>query len=268
MECIRKNAEEMRERAKEQLEAEKAMADERVKTYEDQLKQLESKKEEDLNDNERRAKLNFAANARAMKNYADQVKKRTVEEAVKQVTDRALKTHSICASDNEVFVVTPAMAGYGYAVWRTDAKLGQAKEIIKSLSGCCGQMDVQCCKGELYVAENSRKRVVRYDREGKQVSTFGKADREGEGENFGSCCNPMNLCFTKTGELYVAESNGVVKHFTPEGKYVGIVGVAKVDAGCKNSAVGVTSDDNRLFYIDIYKSQIIVLAKQDATVAK
>ena len=114
-------------------------------------------------------------------------------------------------------------------------------------------MDVQCRNGELYVCENSRHRVIRFDRDGKEVAHFGKRDRAGEGENFGGCCNPMNLCFSKEGNLYVSESNGVVKHFTPGGKYLGIVGVANVQPGCKNSCVGVTADDSRLFYIDIRK---------------
>jgi sugar lactone lactonase YvrE len=124
-------------------------------------------------------------------------------------------------------------------------------------------MDVQCQNGELYVCENSRHRVVRYDRDGKQIAQFGKRDREGEGENFGSCCNPMNLCFNKDGNLYVSESNGAVKHFTPKGEFLGIVGVANVQPGCKNSCVGVTANDDRLFYIDIEKSQIIILARTE-----
>jgi hypothetical protein len=161
-------------------------------------------------------------------------------------------------------VTCPAMQGYGYGVWRTNDKFGEAKEIVKSLSGCCGQMDVQCRDGDLYVCENSRHRVIRFDRDGKELAHFGKRDREGEGENFGGCCNPMNLCFSKQGNLYVSESNGVVKHFTPAGKYLGIVGVANVQPGCKNSCVAVTADDERLFYIDIEKSQIIVLTRDIA----
>jgi hypothetical protein len=261
MEYIRKNAEEMRERAKEQLESDKAMIEQQVKVFEDQLKILEAKKADGLSEPEKLQKQQFALQVKMMKTTSEAYKKRTVDEALAQVTARALKTHSICASDKEVFIVCPAMAGYGFGVWRTTAELGEPKEIIKSLSGCCGQMDVQCNKGELFVSENSRHRVIRYDREGKQLGTFGKRDREGEGENFGGCCNPMNCCFTSTGDLYVAESNGAVKHFTPDGKYIGLVGVANVQPGCKNSAVAATADDGRLFYIDVQKHEIIVLSK-------
>jgi hypothetical protein len=200
---------------------------------------------------------------KSYKEQTDRLEKQTVEQTLDQVLARAKRTHAIAASDKDVFVTCSALTGYGFAVWRTDEKFGEPKQIVKSLSGCCGQMDVQCHGGELYVCENSRHRVVRMDREGKELSHFGKRDREGEGENFGSCCNPMNLCFNKQGDLYVSESNGVVKHFTPSGKYLGIVGIAAVQAGCKNSCVGVTADDSRLFYIDAQKSQIIVLAREE-----
>lgn len=261
---IREKTEEMRERAKEQLEAQKAMVDENIKVYEEQLKTLTDKKQDELTDEEKNMQRLYAAQVQAMKTYGQQVKNKTIEQAMQEVTSRALETHSICASKGEVFIVVPAMAGYGYGVWRTDAKLGNAKEIVKDLRGCCGQMDVQCHNDVLFVSENSRHRVAKFDREGKELGAFGKRDREGEGENFGGCCNPMNLCFTASGNLYVAESNGAVKHFTPDGKFVGMVGVASVQPGCKNSCVAATADDKHLFYIDIQKSQIIVLAKQES----
>ncbi|MEX2187265.1 MAG: hypothetical protein WD875_10740 [Pirellulales bacterium] len=264
MAFIRENTAEMRERAKEQLAADKAMVEEYVKTYEENVKSLADKKPEELTPEEKSQQQLFSAQVRAMKAYGEQINKKTVDDAVKEVTARALKTHSICASKHEVFIVCPAMAGYGYGVWRTDAKLANPTEIVKSLSGCCGQMDVQCHGDVLFVSENSRHRVAKFDRDGKELGAFGKRDREGEGENFGGCCNPMNLCFTASGNLYVAESNGAVKHFTPDGKFLGMVGVANVQPGCKNSCVAATADDKHMFYIDIQKSQIIVLTKQDA----
>lgn len=78
----------------------------------------------------------------------------------------------------------------------------------------------------------------------------------------------MNLCFSKEGNLFVSESNGVVKHFTPAGKYLGIVGVAKVQPGCKNSCVAVSADESRLYYIDIYQSKIIVLTRGEEQASK
>jgi sugar lactone lactonase YvrE len=281
MTYINQNSDEMKARAQDQLESDRAVYAEQLKSFEEQLKELQAaeakkpaeaaKPQPQQPDEAIELVMNtkqMAQYVQAYKSMVDNLQKKTADDVLKEVLARARRTHSITASKDEVFVSCPAMAGYGFGVWRTDAKFGQAKEIIKSLSGCCGQMDVQCCNGELYVCENSRHRVIRFDREGKEIGQFGKRDRTGEGENFGGCCNPMNLCFNKNGNLYVSESNGVVKHFTPDGKYLGVVGIASVQPGCKNSCVGVTADDDRLFYIDIYKSQVIVLARADAAAAK
>jgi sugar lactone lactonase YvrE len=124
-------------------------------------------------------------------------------------------------------------------------------------------MDIQTANDHVYVAENSRHRVVRYDRDGKQLGTFGKTDREGVGAGFSGCCNPMNLCFAADGSLLVSESNGVVKRFTADGKYESLVGIADVPSGCKNSAIGVSSDGQHLYYIDVRASKIVVLARND-----
>jgi hypothetical protein len=279
MTYINNNQDEMRERAKEQLESDKVTFAEQVKQFEEQLKELRKAKPKESGD-KKSEKPNEAAEdgqepeidekqleqiVQSYKQHLKALEKKTVDQSLQEVLGRAKTTHSITASEREVFVSCPALAGYGFGVWRTDEKFGNAKEIIKSLSGCCGQMDVQCCKGELYVCENSRHRVIRFDRDGKEIGQFGKRDRTGEGENFGGCCNPMNLCFSKEGNLYVSESNGVVKHFTPSGKYLGIVGIAAVQPGCKNSCVGVTADDKRLFYIDVHKSQIILLAREESS---
>jgi hypothetical protein len=281
MTYISKNPDEMRERAKEQLESDRLTYGDQVKQLEEQLKVLKEQKAKDKESTtpkkeepseevqaEQVDELQLVQIIDAYKRHLKSLETQTVEQVLEQVLARARKTHSICADKNDVYVSCPAMAGYGFGVWRTDEKFGQAKEVIKSLSGCCGQMDVQCCNDELYVCENSRHRVIRFDRNGKEVGQFGKRDRSGEGEGFGGCCNPMNLCFNKDGNLYVSESNGVVKHFTPAGKYLGIVGIAAVQPGCKNSCVGVTADDKRLFYIDVYKSQIIVLARDETVAAQ
>lgn len=275
MTYISKHPDEMRERAKEQLESDRQLYSDQAKQFEEQLKELQKSKKakpdakkadqpKDADDEEPVIQYNeqtLKALVQSYKQMSKQMESKTVDDVLNEVMSRAKRIHAISASNENVFVTCPAMAGYGYGVWRTDDKFANAKEIVKSLSGCCGQMDVQCLKGELYVCENSRHRVIRYDRDGKEVAHFGKRDREGEGENFGGCCNPMNLCFSKDGNLYVSESNGVVKHFTPQGKYLGVVGVAEVEPGCKNSCVAVNADDSRLYYIDIEKSKIIVLAR-------
>ena len=95
----------------------------------------------------------------------------------------------------------------------------------------------------------------------ERVAEFGKTGRDGVGASFGGCCNPMNLCFDKGGDLLVSESNGQVKHFTAKGKFVEVTGVARVQPGCKNSAVKVSPDGEQVYYIDVHKSEILILAR-------
>src|SRR4029079_17367640 len=96
------------------------------------------------------------------------------------------------AGSKYVYTTTRASKGYGYRVWRTDLEFNNPQQIVDGLSGCCGQMDVQCCADELVVAESSRYRVVRYDSDGKKLDAWGKSQRDGVGEGFSGCCNPMN----------------------------------------------------------------------------
>jgi hypothetical protein len=263
-EAIRKNPDLLREQAEESLEAERASVDEQLKTFDEQKKQIEAKEKSNLTEEEKQYLAIYDAQVNAYKQWGDQLKKKTVEQAMAEISERVMRINAIAVSDKEVFVACPMTKSYGYAVWRTDKDFKQPVQIISGLSGCCGQMDIQCTGDKLYVAENSRHRVVCYNRDGKELSNFGKRDRDSI-ECFGGCCNPMNLCFAKSGDLYVSESNGLVKQFTSSGEYKGLVGVAKVPAGCKNSAVATTVDGDRVYYIDINNSKIIVLARNDET---
>jgi len=284
--AILANKDELREQAQEQLESEKAAAEERIKTYEEILKdekklaeqqkqiekQLEEQQEEEAKkDAKEESQGRSAAGPRIQydlkKIYTQQLvylrtqKDQTIDKVIASITARLKQINAITTSGSDVFIACPMSKGYGYAVWRTDQAFANPKQIIKGLSGCCGQMDIQAAGDLVFVAENSRHRIVRYSRDGAEVGSFGKTDREGLGEGFGGCCNPMNLCFTVDGDLLASESNGVVKRFTPDGKYQGMVGVAAVPAGCKNSAIGISSDGDRVYYIDIQGSKILVLAR-------
>ncbi len=280
------NKDELREHAKEQLETEKASAAEQIKQYEEILKdpkqledlekqylarieeqQPEGAEEKDQPEKKDAKKIRPKVRINLKSIYEQQIKAlrnqkdRTVDEMVAMITGRLKQINAIAVSGQDMFIACPMSKGYGYAVWRTSRDFQDPKQIISGLSGCCGQMDIQTADGQVFVAENSRHRVVRYDRDGKKLGSFGKTDREGVGEGFGGCCNPMNLCFAADGALLASESNGVVKRFTPDGEYVGLVGIAQVPEGCKNSAIGILSDGQYVYYIDIQGSNIIVLAR-------
>ena len=133
------------------------------------------------------------------------------------------------------------------------------KQIVDGLAGCCGQMDIQVHGGTVYVAENARHRVGQYDREGRLITSFGTAAREDVLKGFGSCCNPMNTCFTSDGDVLTSESNGVVKRFKTDGTLVEVVGIAQVPEGCKNSSIGISSDGSRVYYFDVQQGRLLVL---------
>jgi hypothetical protein len=284
--AILANKDDLREQAQEQLESDKGSAEERIKTYEEllkdekklaeQQKQIEKQLEEQQEEQARQAakdnpdakpaqrpriKYDLKTIYDQQLKYLRAQKDQTVENVITTITLRLKQINAVATSGSDVFIACPMTKGFGYEVWRTDQAFANPKQIIKGLSGCCGQMDIQAANDEVFVAENSRHRIVRYSRDGKELGSFGKTDREGLGEGFGGCCNPMNLCFTVDGGLLAAESNGVVKRFTPTGKYEGMVGVATVPAGCKNSAIGISSDGDRVYYIDIQGSKILVLAR-------
>jgi len=203
----------------------------------------------------------------ALKQMHDEQKAKPLEDIEREIAAQLERVHGIAVSADHVYVATAMSKGYGYAVWRMTHEFTEPKQIVSGLSGCCGQIDIQCHGDELFVAENSRHRVVRYDRDGKRTSAWGKRDRDGAGGGFGSCCNPMNLCFLSDGTVVTSESEGLMKRFSPDGKYDGMLASAKVGGGCKNVAVAVSTDGRHAYFYDQTGSQILVFEQADAAKA-
>lgn len=255
----------------------------RVATYESIIAQLERKGEtEELSQQETQLlkalptaleqwKKQAAAQEEKEKSEQDAEEKKDdgpSEEAIAAQVDRMMKSKmrvaSISTDGESVFVATPALKGYGFAVWKLNQTMSEGAEIVTGLSGCCGQMDVQACENGLYVAENSRKRVVRYDAKGKEISQWGKSDRTGL-DGFTSCCNPMNVCFNKNGDVFTAESNtGRIKRFSAEGEFLNFVGDVKLVPGCKNVSIAVTPDHSRVYMLDLTRNHIVVMEQKSA----
>ena len=182
------------------------------------------------------------------------------------------KPSGITATEKDVFVCV----GSGWSlrsrssIVRFDRNLGQPETIAKDLRGCCQRLDIAAKDDMLYVAENTLYRVLRCDRQGKILSKWGNRDRKNI-EGFGSCCNPMNICFGPEGELYTAESGlGRIKRYTPDGKFLGLVGYIGVErfkragrlaASCSNITVAVNNDGSRIYILDFKKNIIRVLAQ-------
>lgn len=198
--------------------------------------------------------------------YGDQAGEST-ELTEEQIADRVkssmqykIKVASISSDGDAVFVACGIPAGHGYEVWKLSPEFTDGKSIVSGLSGCCGQMDVQANRDGVFVAENSRKRVRRFDAEGKSICDWGKSS-EGVG-GFGSCCNPMNLAFGADGAVYTAEdTTGRIKRYSPDGKLLSVVGAADVVPGCKKVSIGVDTTGDRVYMLDITKNNVAVLTR-------
>lgn len=174
-----------------------------------------------------------------------------------------LKVASISEADGEVYVATGAEKGYGFCVWRTNRRFENGKKIVDSLSGCCGQMDVQACEGGVCIAENGRHHVRRLDRDGKPLARWGSRGREGL-EGFGGCCNPMNVAFGEDGSVYTSESGtGRLKRFTPEGELIELVGKVDLVPGCKKVSIAVGPGGDRVYMLDITRDHIVMMERLD-----
>jgi hypothetical protein len=175
----------------------------------------------------------------------------------------------IAVSKDDVFVACPMTKTYGYAVWRIDRDFANPKLIIQGLRGCCGQMDVQAKDGDVWVAHNAAHKVERYDRDGKKQLSFGKSDRKAA-DGFGGCCEPKNLRFGAKGELYASESGEpvVIKKFTTEGKFLGVVAIPKYQTGCVRVTIDVSRDGKQFFILDPGGNAIHVLGEKKADTEK
>lgn len=198
-----------------------------------------------------------------------------IDERVKASMAYKLKVSSISATKDDVFLATPLPAGYGYGIWRMDDQFENGSQIVSGLSGCCGQMDVKANDQGVFVAENSKHHVVRYDRTGKKLGEWGFSSRTGL-DGFGSCCNPMNIAFGPENAVYTAEDDtGRIKRYSPEGKLLGLVGLVELKPGCKNVAIAVSSDGSHAYMLDITRNHIVrmdprsadEIAKEEAKVA-
>lgn len=277
-----KNSAKLKEEAEAQLEEEKeqyeaqfkemdAQVDVQRKLLAKQKADVEAKPEAEQTAADKRkirtleqAVKNMETQNKSLLQFYKQRSERKVDDVIVEMTSRLKIVNALGVSDKDVFIASGMVKGYGYAIWRTSHEFEGAEQIVTGLSGCCGQMDIRCCDDGVFVAENSRKRVLQYDREGKKLSQWGEGSRDGTGgATFGGCCNPMNLCFSSAGEVFTAESEGYIKRYTKEGSFLGVLGQAKVSGGCKNVAIGISPDSSKAYFFDLQGSRIVVLNKKD-----
>jgi hypothetical protein len=262
--------EDWKKAAEQAREANIAQYKEQVTSLEQTLKTLKENKEKGKAA-EGDEPDNTEAYTQIIKSYKEQLKtleSQSIDDAIKQLKETSGQIYALTASENSLYAATRMTTGYGFAVWKMTRDAKDGKQIVDNLSGCCGQLDIQAKGGDLFVAENSRHRVLKFDAEGKKLTQFGSRARGGEGDGFGGCCNPMNLCFASNGDIFTAESEGKVKCYSEEGKFVSNLAAVRVSGGCKNVAVGTTKNRDRLFFLDLNGSKIVISklsAKQEAS---
>jgi hypothetical protein len=140
--------------------------------------------------------------------------------------------------------------------------LQEPKLVVEKLRGCCGQMDIQAHDGKLWIPHNARHTVESHDRDGKELSKFGKAGKV-KAADFGGCCEPKNLRVLPNGDILVAESGPptCIKRFTADGKFKEVVAVvANAKGDCVRVTVEVSPDGHQCYMLDTTRDAIRVFA--------
>jgi len=279
---LRSSTAELRKEAVANLTRKAPSLEDRVASYEQMLTQLEARaKESELSDAEKRVvemlpkmieryQTQLAEQAKARQEAGEETEEgaetgpseAAIAEQIERLIQSKMRISSISSDASHVYVATRGLTGYGYDVWRMDPKFADGKVIVSELRGCCGQMDVQCCENGLFVAENSRHRVVRYNTGGEEITTWGKRDRTGE-DGFTGCCNPMNVTFHSNGDVYTAESgSGRITRFDANGKLVSYVGDVELVPGCKNVSIAVSPDGSKVYMLDLTRNHIVMMQER------
>ncbi|PQO37388.1 hypothetical protein DTL21_05440 [Bremerella cremea] len=269
--------EELRKEAEAQVNRPAMSLGSIISAYENMIDQLEEKQAiQELNDQEIRLLQILPENIERFKKQKaeqDAAKKDAkegeepdnsakIEEALKAIKASKSRVASISSDGKNVYVATPSPVGYTFDVWQTSTDFTDGKKVVSELRGCCGQMDVQACTSGIYVAENARHRVACFQPDGEMVTTWGKRDRTGA-DGFTSCCNPMNVCFDKTGDVYTAESNtGRIKRFAADGTFKEYIGDVKLVPGCKNVSIAISPDNDSVYMLDITRNHIVLMKRK------
>lgn len=272
-EAVRQNKGKLREQVIAQLKAQSNRLESQIEVYESIIAQLEKRKQDgELQPQEEQILESLPKSLELMKKQLankpknkeeeEKLDEEQIDEQLKNMMQSKMRVASISSDGKGVYVATYAIEGYTFCVWRLDPDLGNGEVVVKDLRGCCGQMDVQVCESGIFVAENSRHRVARFNADGSLNTAWGKQDRTGA-EGFTSCCNPMNVCFSQVGDVFTAESDtGRIKRFSADGEFKDFIGSVKLVPGCKNVSIAVSPKTDRVYMLDITRNHIIVMQKK------
>jgi hypothetical protein len=165
----------------------------------------------------------------------------------------------LAATEQDVFMAVPTPSEFTFRVYRFDHALQNPKLVVEKLRGCCGQMDIQARDGKLWIPHNGRHTVEMRDRDGKELSKFGKAGKV-KAEEFGGCCEPKNMRVLANGDVLVAESGPplCIKRFSASGKFLGVVALVNEDSECVRVTVEMSPDGSSFYLLDTHRDAIRV----------
>lgn len=184
------------------------------------------------------------------------------EELVKMKANlekRRADVTGVAVTDQDVFMAVGAPSDFTYRVYRLDHALENPKMVVEKLRGCCGQMDIQSHAGKLWIPHNARHTVEARDRDGKQLTKFGKAGKV-KAADFGGCCEPKNLRVLPNGDILAAESGPptCIKRFSADGKFIEVLAVTKEDGDCVRVTVEASSDGKQYYMLNTKRDAILV----------
>lgn len=265
--ALMNDKESLRKEAEATIESQRQSVERTKKAYQKQIELLKGRIEkleaaDELTSAEQRRLKRYRQQLAQYEgiDFREQDQALDVERVVRELIQRAAMISGVSANDTNIFVVCGEQKGHGFAVWRMDYDFSNPTKVLAGLKGCCGQMDVQARGNELFVAENTKHAVGRYDVEGNSIQEFGRKVTKKNLDGFGSCCNPMNVCFGPEGQILTAESEGIIRRFSATGEPLGLVGHVPLTGGCKNVALAASNDGAKIYFCDLPNSRIIVLA--------
>lgn len=167
----------------------------------------------------------------------------------------------LAVTEQDVFMAVGAPSDFTYRVYRLDHALENPKMVVEKLRGCCGQMDVQTHDGKLWIPHNARHTVESLDRDGNQLTKFGKAGKV-KATDFGGCCEPKNVRVLPNGDILAAESGPptCIKRFSADGKFIELVALAQAKGDCVRVTVEVSPDGKSYYLLDTERDAIRVFA--------
>ncbi|MDB6067647.1 MAG: hypothetical protein JWR26_3855 [Pedosphaera sp.] len=171
----------------------------------------------------------------------------------------------LATTGEDVFMAVPAPSDFTYRVYRFSAALENPKLVVEKLRGCCGQMDVQAHDGKLWIPHNARHAVESLDRDGKELTKFGKAGKV-KATDFGGCCEPKNMRVLPNGDILAAESGPptCIKRFSASGEFKEVVAVANNTKGdCVRVTVEMSPDGHKYYMLDTTRDAIRIFAAKN-----